>query len=73
MANDNAPTYMAFQHDGHLVHLETKVLSFQPVLQLAEDNQKVFKQDFTDEDYVVITKDTVFHPQGPLHRVGHKA
>lgn len=68
MADDTSPTYMAFQHDGHLLHLQTTVLSLQPALQLAEDNQKVFKQDFTDQDYVVITKDTIFHPQGLCRR-----
>lgn len=55
---------MAFQHDGHLLHLETEVFSVQAAAQLGEDNQKVFKQDFTDQDYVVITKNTIFHPQG---------
>ncbi|KAF2169500.1 hypothetical protein M409DRAFT_65132 [Zasmidium cellare ATCC 36951] len=64
MADNTVPTYMAFQHDGHLLHLETKMLSVQAAQQLGEDNQKVFKQYFTDEDFVVITKDTIFHPQG---------
>lgn len=64
MTNDTAPTYMAFQHDGHLLQLKTQVVSIRPALQLNVENQKIFKQTLADEDHVVITKDTVFHPQG---------
>lgn len=72
MTNDSSPTYMAFQHDGHLLKLETSVVSIRPALELDEANQKVFKQKFTDQDYVVITKDTVFHPQGITQRLDMK-
>lgn len=68
MTNDSSPTYLAFQHDGHLLQLETQVLSVRPALELDETNQKVFKQDFTEQDYVVVTKDTIFHAQGNLQK-----
>lgn len=68
MTNDTSPTYMAFQHDGHLLQLETQVISARPALEMSEADQKVFKQDFTEQDYVIITKDTIFHAQGNIQK-----
>lgn len=68
MTNDTSPTYMAFQHDSHLLQLETQVISVRPALEMDESNQKVFKQEFTEQDYVVVTKDTIFHAQGSIRR-----
>lgn len=64
MANNTSPTYLAFQHDCHLLQLQTQIVSVRPATELDEENQKVFKQAFSNEDYVVITTDTIFHPQG---------
>lgn len=58
-----SPTYLAFQHDGSLRTLSTVVLAVQPVSSLDEANRMLFKAA-TDSDHVVITSQTIFHPQG---------
>jgi Ser-tRNA(Ala) deacylase AlaX len=56
-------THLAFQHDGSLHTLETTVKSIHTISDLAPENRSLFK-DAKDDDYVVITPQTVFHPQG---------
>ncbi|UNI23823.1 hypothetical protein JDV02_009618 [Purpureocillium takamizusanense] len=59
-----ARTRLSFQYDGKLLRLETTVHSVRPFAALEEANQALFKQANADEDHVVVTKETVFHPQG---------
>lgn len=54
---------MSFHHDGKLLNLQTTVVSIRPFSALEEQNRAIFK-DGGDDDYVVVTKETIFHPQG---------
>lgn len=54
---------MAFHHDGKLLNLRTELESIRPFSALEEENRAVFK-DGGEDDYVVVTKETIFHPQG---------
>ena len=56
-------TYLAFQHNAKLYSLATAVRSIRSAASLEEANQSLFKQA-SDEDHVVITEQTIFHPQG---------
>ncbi|KAJ4316692.1 hypothetical protein N0V84_007740 [Fusarium piperis] len=56
-------TFLAFQRDGKLSTLQTRVVAVQPYNGLKQDNQDLFKQG-TEQDYAVITEKTIFHPQG---------
>lgn len=56
-------TYLAFQHDAKLHRLPTKVTAVHAFSALEEANRGLFKQG-TDEDHVVVTEKTIFHPQG---------
>ncbi|KUL85718.1 hypothetical protein ZTR_08518 [Talaromyces verruculosus] len=56
-------TFLAFQHDGKLQQIETTVISVRPFSALEEPNRQGFKSG-TDEDHVVVTDETIFHPQG---------
>ena len=56
-------TYLAFQHNGKLDRLKTMVKAIHPFSTLEEANRLLYKQG-TDEDYVVVTEQTIFHPQG---------
>ncbi|KAL7943647.1 Threonyl/alanyl tRNA synthetase [Trichoderma barbatum] len=58
-----AGTYLAFHHDGKLLSLKTELVSIRPFSAVEEQNRAVFK-DGGDDDYVVVTKETIFHPQG---------
>ncbi|CEJ84481.1 Putative Alanyl-tRNA synthetase [[Torrubiella] hemipterigena] len=59
-----ARTFLAFHHNAKLYRLKTQILSIRPFSALEETNQGLFKQASPDEDHVVVTKETVFHPQG---------
>lgn len=56
-------TFLAFQHDGQLQQIVTTVISVRSFSALEESNRQLFKSG-TDEDHVVVTDKTIFHPQG---------
>ena len=58
-----ARTFLAFQHNAKLTTLQTIVTAIRPFTSLEEDNRQLFKQG-SDEDHVVVTEQTIFHPQG---------
>ncbi|ROV94786.1 hypothetical protein VMCG_08846 [Cytospora schulzeri] len=58
-----ARTYLAFHHDAKLHRLPTAVTAIYPFSALEELNRGLFKQG-SDEDHVVVTEKTIFHPQG---------
>lgn len=64
MTGTTAPTRLTFQHDGKLLRLKTTVVAVLTIAELSDDNRLVFKQAKPDEDHVVITTETIFHPQG---------
>lgn len=57
-------TFLAFQRDGKLHSLPAKVLSVRPFAALEELNRQLFKQADETQDHVVVTDQTIFHPQG---------
>jgi Ser-tRNA(Ala) deacylase AlaX len=56
-------TYLAFQRNAHLHTLQTVITAVRSVASLEEANRSLFKQA-SDEDHVVVTESTIFHPQG---------
>jgi len=58
-----ARTYLAFQHNAGLQTLKTIVTAIRPFTALEEANRQLFKQG-SDEDHVLVTDKTIFHPQG---------
>jgi len=56
-------TYLAFHHNGHLSTLKATVVAVKPVASLEENDRNLFKQA-VDNDHVIVTDSTVFHPQG---------
>ncbi|KAE9964139.1 hypothetical protein BLS_008596 [Venturia inaequalis] len=62
MVNPNR-THLAFQHNSNLHTLETKIKSIHPITEIAPENRLLFK-DTQDTDHVLITPETIFHPQG---------
>lgn len=58
-----ARTFLAFQHNAKLYTLQTLVTAVRPFAALEEANQQLFKQG-SEEDHVVVTEKTIFHPQG---------
>jgi Ser-tRNA(Ala) deacylase AlaX len=56
-------TYLAFHHNAKLHTLKTAITAVQSISALDEGNRSLFKQA-TDDDHVVITSETIFHPQG---------
>lgn len=56
-------TYLAFQHNGHLSRLQATVIAVKTIASLEENNRILFKEA-KDDDHVIITDSTVFHPQG---------
>ncbi|TVY93450.1 Alanyl-tRNA editing protein AlaX-L [Lachnellula willkommii] len=58
-----ARTYLAFQHNSSLHTLKAIVTSIRPFAALEEANRQLFKSG-TDEDHVIVTDKTIFHPQG---------
>lgn len=58
-----ARTFLAFQHHAKLYTLQTLVTAVRPFAALEEANRQLFKQG-SEEDHVVVTEKTIFHPQG---------
>jgi Ser-tRNA(Ala) deacylase AlaX len=58
-----ARTFLTFQHNAKLHNLQTIVKAIHAFANLEESNRQLFKQG-TDEDYAIITEQTIFHPQG---------
>lgn len=56
-------TYLAFQRNAHLTSLQTVVTAVKTAASLEEANRGLFKQ-VTDDHHVVVTEQTIFHPQG---------
>ncbi|KAI0149979.1 ThrRS/AlaRS common domain-containing protein [Hypoxylon sp. NC0597] len=56
-------TYLAFQHNAKLHTLQTVVTAVRSVAALEEANKGLFKQA-KEDDHVVVTEKTIFHPQG---------
>ncbi|KAK4236951.1 Threonyl/alanyl tRNA synthetase [Achaetomium macrosporum] len=56
-------TYLAFQHNCRLSTLRVAVTAVKTVASLEETNRSLFKRA-KDDDHVVITDSTIFHPQG---------
>ena len=56
-------TYLAFHHNAKLFRLKTTIVSARPFAVIEEANRQLFKQA-SEEDHVVVTKETIFHPQG---------
>ncbi|KAL4897122.1 Threonyl/alanyl tRNA synthetase [Aspergillus ambiguus] len=56
-------TYLAFQRNANQHTLQTNVIAVQPFSALEESNRQLFKNG-SDEDHVVVTEQTIFHPQG---------
>ncbi|GAB7353313.1 hypothetical protein MBLNU459_g3811t1 [Dothideomycetes sp. NU459] len=56
-------TCLTFQRNGHLSVLKVAVTAIKPVASLDDADRVLFKQA-KDDDYVVITDSTIFHPQG---------
>ncbi|KAI5208712.1 ThrRS/AlaRS common domain-containing protein [Aureobasidium subglaciale] len=50
-------------HNAKLYSLATAIRSIRSATSLDEENRSLFKQA-TDDDHVVITEQTIFHPQG---------
>lgn len=63
MASATARTYLAFHHNAKLYKLSTVVTAVRPFAALEEANRLLFKQG-SEGHHVVITKETIFHPQG---------
>ncbi|EFR01327.1 alanyl-tRNA synthetase [Nannizzia gypsea CBS 118893] len=58
-----ARTFLAFQHNAKLYTLQSLVTAVRPFAALEEANRQLFKQG-SEEDHVVVTEKTIFHPQG---------
>ncbi|CAM1508154.1 Fc.00g050020.m01.CDS01 [Cosmosporella sp. VM-42] len=56
-------TFLAFQHNAKLHTVQTVVTAIRPFNTLEVANRDLFRQG-SDEDYAVVTEQTVFHPQG---------
>ncbi|KAI1267569.1 putative alanyl-tRNA synthetase [Xylariaceae sp. FL1019] len=56
-------TFLAFHHNAKLHTLETVVSAVRSIASLEDANKSLFK-NATEEDHVVVTEKTIFHPQG---------
>ncbi|KAF2234689.1 ThrRS/AlaRS common domain-containing protein [Viridothelium virens] len=56
-------TALVFQRDGFLTTLSTTITAVKSVTSLAEDERALYKQAH-DDQHVVFTSATIFHPQG---------
>ncbi len=56
-------TYLAFQRNANLHTLQTVVTAVRSVTSLEDANRGLYKQA-KDDDHVVVTEQTIFHPQG---------
>lgn len=63
MATPTTPTRLVYQHDAKLLMLQTTIHSLQPFATLEPENKALFKTA-TDNDLILITESTIFHPQG---------
>ncbi|EFQ30860.1 uncharacterized protein GLRG_06004 [Colletotrichum graminicola M1.001] len=63
MASAASRTYLAFQHNAKLHTLKTVVTAVRPFAELEEANRQLYK-DGGEHDHVVVTEQTIFHPQG---------
>ncbi|KAG8672565.1 hypothetical protein FPOAC2_05959 [Fusarium poae] len=59
----SARTILAFQRNAKLYSLATRVTAIRPFNTLEDENRELFKQG-TDDDFAVVTEQTIFHPQG---------
>ncbi|RAL13409.1 putative alanine--tRNA ligase [Aspergillus homomorphus CBS 101889] len=62
-AASTSRTFLAYQHDANLHLHDTIVAAVLPFSALEEPNRLLFKQG-SEDDHVVITEQTIFHPQG---------
>ncbi|KAH6951560.1 Threonyl/alanyl tRNA synthetase [Fusarium avenaceum] len=58
-----ARTVLAFQRNAKLYSLQTLITAIRPFSSLEDENRELFKQG-TEEDFAVVTEQTIFHPQG---------
>lgn len=58
-----ARTVLSYQTNAKLYQLATRITAITPFQHLEEGSRQLFKTG-TDEDSVVVTKETIFHPQG---------
>lgn len=63
MASTN-DTILRYQQDGQLLTLKTEVQSVQRLTSLSEANLGLFKTADGEKDFIITTKETIFHPQG---------
>ncbi|KAA8651884.1 hypothetical protein EYZ11_009906 [Aspergillus tanneri] len=63
-STSTARTFLAYQHNANLHRLQTVVTGIQPFAKLEDSNRQLFKQASDDYDHVVVTQQTIFHPQG---------
>lgn len=63
MSSPAARTILSFQTNAKLYTLSTVITSITPFHALAEANRQLFKTG-TDEDTIITTQETIFHPQG---------
>ncbi|KAI9714036.1 MAG: hypothetical protein M1820_000766 [Bogoriella megaspora] len=56
-------TDLVFQRDGHVSTIQATVRAVKPVASLEEANRSLFKQA-KEDDQIVVTDSTIFHPQG---------
>ncbi|KAI4859928.1 ThrRS/AlaRS common domain-containing protein [Hypoxylon rubiginosum] len=56
-------TYLAFQHNAKVHALQTVVTAVRSVAALEDANKGLFKQS-QEDDHVIVTEQTIFHPQG---------
>ncbi|KAE8332568.1 Threonyl/alanyl tRNA synthetase [Aspergillus sergii] len=56
-------TFLAYQHDWNLLSLDTPVTTVYRFNELEDPNRQLFPAG-NDDDYVVVTEKTIFHPQG---------
>ena len=59
-------TILRYQHDASILTLNTKITSFQRLSDLPEANRNLFKAADPDpeQDFILTTEETIFHPQG---------
>jgi Ser-tRNA(Ala) deacylase AlaX len=60
---ENTRTFLAFQHNAELHTIDVIVTAVRPFSALEESNRQLFKTG-RDSDHVIVTKQTIFHPQG---------
>ena len=61
--NNMQRTILTFQRNASLHTLQTVVTAVRSVASLEEPNRGLYKQA-QDDDHVVVTEETIFHPQG---------